>query len=85
MIYHRVALPADAENIFTTKISKSSYVIKIITKQTFDQFNSQIFEYNVMMYFSDSDYNYQSLTDNACQLHEIKYCDSLKDISKLIC
>jgi hypothetical protein len=69
----------------TTKIGKSSYTIKLINKQTFDNFKTQISVGNVFMFFSNCDYPYQSLTDNTCQLHDIKYCNNLKDLSKLIC
>lgn len=69
----------------TTKIGKSSYTIKLITKQTFENFKTQISVGNVFMFFSDSDYTYQSLTNDTCQLHDIKYCNDLKDLSKLIC
>jgi len=69
----------------TTKIGKSSYIIKLITNQTFEDFKTQITVGNVFIYFSDSDFTYQSLTNNTSQLHDIKYCNNLKDLSKLIC
>lgn len=67
------------------KIVKSSYSLKMITKQTFEIFKLNITKCSVFIYFSINDYIYQDFTDTYSQFHDIKYCENNKDISKLIC
>lgn len=64
------------------KISKSSCDLKIISTMTLENNMDILDKYDVIILFSEKEYDY-----NNCDLQfiDIKYCNNLKDISKLIC
>jgi hypothetical protein len=63
------------------KLSKSSYVLKIISKQTLQLNFTDINSPNVYLYFSKED---NSLKFSKGQYFDIKHCTNLKEINKLV-
>jgi len=64
-----------------TKIIKASYLLRIISKETFIQNISQINSPSSFLIFSNENINNRFTSG---QLFDIKYCDDLKDVHKLI-
>ena len=64
-----------------TKIIKASYLLKIVSKETFIQNISQINPPSSFLIFSNKNINNRF---SSGQLFDIKYCDDLKDVHKLL-
>ena len=64
-----------------TKIIKASYLLKIVSKETFIQNISQINSPSSFLIFSNENINNRF---SSGQLFDIKYCDDLKDVHKLL-
>lgn len=64
-----------------TKLSKSSYSVKVISKQTFEFNIAEINSPNVYLYFSREDNPFKF---SKGQYFDIKHCINLKEIHKLL-
>jgi len=64
-----------------TKIIKASYLLKIVSKETFIQNISHINPPSSFIIFSNENINNRF---SSGQLFDIKYCDDLKDVHKLL-
>jgi len=64
-----------------TKIIKASYLLKIVSKETFIRNISQINSPSSFLIFSNENINNRF---SSGQLFDIKYCDDLKDVHKLL-
>lgn len=64
-----------------TKILKSSYFLKIVSKETLIQNISHINSPSSFLIFSNENINFRF---SSGQLFDIKYCDDLKDVHKLL-
>ena len=63
------------------KISKSSYQLRILSKETFEKNFVEINEPSVYFYFSNEN---NILKFSSGQFFDIKHCNNLKDINKLL-
>ncbi|PIQ20614.1 MAG: hypothetical protein COW65_13920 [Cytophagales bacterium CG18_big_fil_WC_8_21_14_2_50_42_9] len=68
-----------------TKISKSSYIIKLASRGTFEKHHHEIDRHNAFLYFSNEDFPFLGFIEKGVQLLDIKYCEDLKEVSKLVC
>jgi hypothetical protein len=64
-----------------TKILKASYILKIVSKETFFQNFAHINSPSSFLIFSNENINNRF---SSGQLFDIKYCDDLKDVHKLL-
>ena len=64
------------------RILHASFHVKIITLQTFLAHKNEITPPKVVLHFSKSDCPYRK--DDGFQWFDIKYCESLTDISQLL-
>jgi len=73
--------PIINKSVNGTKIIKASYLLKLVSKETFIQYISQINPPSSFLIFSNENINNRF---SSGQLFDIKYCDDLKDVHKLL-
>lgn len=64
------------------KIQNSSYLVKIVSAETFKKYQADITVPKVVCHFSNKDISY--IGDSSSQIFDVKYCENLHDINSIL-